>query len=202
MDGTIGFVSGQGVPPIDPRVARTRNDVLAAGVHLLTTEGWDAITHARVAKEAGYAKGTVYVHWPERIDLLRDTLAAYGQLRHHEPTGNLRTDLIGELSTFRTALENNGLDRVLAALAERAGTDDEIASIRQAFVADGEGLIRHLLASVCRGEELDAATFMLCGTVLHAALLHDAAASDDAVAFAVDAVLARVAPPKRPSRRR
>jgi AcrR family transcriptional regulator len=85
-------------------VARTRHDVLAAAVRLLTTTGWDRVTHANVAVEAGYSKGTLYVHWPERIDLLRDTLSSYKQLRHHTVTGDLRADLIGELITFRSAL--------------------------------------------------------------------------------------------------
>ncbi len=88
----------------DPRVTRTRNDVLGAAVRILVEHGWDEVTHARVAKEAGYSRATVYAHWPDRIDLLRDAFGRYGQMPHHEPTGDAVTDLRGEVESFCRAM--------------------------------------------------------------------------------------------------
>ena len=53
---------------IDPRVARTRRDVVDATAALLLEVGWDGVTHARVAQRSGYSKATVYAHWPARLD--------------------------------------------------------------------------------------------------------------------------------------
>ncbi|HYN56665.1 MAG TPA: helix-turn-helix domain-containing protein [Motilibacterales bacterium] len=86
---------------VDPRVVRTRNDVLPVAVRVLVDEGWEAVTPSRVAKEAGYSRATVYAHWPERMDLLRDAFAHYGEMPHYEPTtGDPRADLRGELRSF------------------------------------------------------------------------------------------------------
>ena len=174
----------------DPRVTRTRQDVLAAVIDVLIDEGWDAVTHPHVARVAGYSKATVYAHWPERIDLLRDAFARFGEMPHHEPTGDLRTDLVGELRSFRRALIDHRLDRVLAILAERASADPEFVAMRDEFVVEGEAPLRSTLAAVGDGPIVEAAVMMLCGLVLHPMLMHGAAPSDVAIEAGVDLVLA------------
>jgi AcrR family transcriptional regulator len=182
--------AADGVAAEDPRVTRTRQDVLAAVIDVLIDEGWDAVTHPHVARVAGYSKATVYAHWPERIDLLRDALARFGEMPHHEPTGDLRSDLIGELRSFRRALVDHRLDRVLAILAERASADPEFISLRDAFVAEGEAPLRSTLVALGDGPEVEAAVMMLCGLALHPMLMHGAAPSDAAIEAGVDMVLA------------
>jgi hypothetical protein len=56
--------------------------------------------------------------------------------------------------------------------------------------------VRRLLAQVLHGPELEAAALMLCGSVLHSALMHGRLPDDEVVAAAVDLVLraARAAP--------
>lgn len=174
---------------VDPRVVRTRNDVLAAAMTVLLDEGWDAVTQPNVARRAGYSKGTVYTHWPERIDLLRDVLAGYGEPHHHVPTGDLRADLVGELTAFRTTLIEHDLARILAILAERSWAVPEIVAIRDRFVADGERPIRELLATIAAGTDLEAVTLMLLGLVLDAVLLHGTPPQDAVVEAAVDQAL-------------
>lgn len=172
-------------------MTRTRNDVLAATLEVLIADGWDAVTQPNVARAAGYAKGTVYAHWPERIDLLRDAFERYaqGQMPHHEPVGELRADLIGELVTFRSAFTDLRLDRALAILAERSAVVPELAAIRDTFVEEGERPIRGLLGTLTAGAELEAATLMLCGLVVDAVLLHGTPPADDVLEAAVDQVL-------------
>ncbi|CAA9242901.1 MAG: hypothetical protein AVDCRST_MAG41-1538 [uncultured Corynebacteriales bacterium] len=178
-----------GQEPVDPRVLRTRNDVLRTAIEILVADGWDAVTQPRVARAAGYSKATVYAHWPERADLVRDALARFGDMPHHEATGDLRTDLIGELVSFRQGMLEHRLDRVLAVLAERAPSVPELVDVRTAFVADGERPMRERLGTVLSGARLEAATVMLCGLVLDAALLHGAPPTDEVLAAAVDLVL-------------
>ncbi len=174
---------------VDARVVRTRNDVLGTAIDVLIDDGWEAVTQPNIARAAGYSKATVYSHWPDRLDLLRDALARFGSMPHHEPTGDLRADLVAELISFRTALTEHRLDRVLAILAERASAVPEIADIRDRFVSDGERPLRDMLAEVATSDELESATMALCGAVLHPVLMHGEAPSDAAIEQAVDVTL-------------
>lgn len=173
----------------DPRVARTRADVVRVAVALLVEEGWDAVTHARVAKQAGYSRATVYAHWPDRFDLLRDAFAAYGEMPHHEATGDPATDLAGELRSFVRAMAEHRLDRALATLAERAQTQTEVVPIRDGFVAAGEGPMRDSATRLAQGAVAEAIVLMLCGTITHSVLMHGRVPDDDVVDAALEVVL-------------
>src|SRR5580693_2734166 len=58
----------------DPRATRSREAILAAAWDLLAREGPGAITHQRVAQQAGVGRATGYRHWAAPEDLLRDVL--------------------------------------------------------------------------------------------------------------------------------
>lgn len=173
----------------DPRVVRTHEDVVRAAVRLLVEDGWDAVTHARVAKEAGYSRATVYAHWPARSDLLRDAFASYGEMPHHEPTGDPEADLRGELRSFVDAMARHRLDRALATLAERAQTQPDARPIRDRFVEAGEAPMRSTVPALARGAEAEAVVQMLCGMVTHAVLMHGEPPANDVLDAAVDLVL-------------
>lgn len=173
----------------DPRVVRTREDVLQATVDVLVEEGWDALTLPHVARRAGYSKATLYAHWPDRLALLRDALAHWGQMPHLPPAGGLRDDLLVELRSFRAAMVEHRLDRALVVLAERAPNEPDLVPLRNAFVADGERVMRERLRPLLPPSAVDAAVLMLCGAVLQSVLLHGRAPSDRVLATAVDAVV-------------
>jgi AcrR family transcriptional regulator len=171
-------------------VVRTRNDVLPVAVRVLVDEGWEAVTPSRVAKEAGYSRATVYAHWPDRMDLLRDAFAHYGEMPHHDPSHvDPRADLRGELRSFCQAMVERRLDRALATLAERAQTNPEVVGIRDAFVADGERPMRSTLAGLTSEASLEASLLMLTGMVTHSFLMHGVPPGDDVLDAAVDIVL-------------
>ncbi len=178
-----------GCPVADPRVVRTRKDVLGAALDVLLDEGLEAMTHQHVAQVAGYSKATVYAHWPTRTDLIRDSLTRFVHVRHHRPTGALRTDLIEELITFRSAMVEQRLDRALAVLIDLTASVPELVDVRDRLVAEGERVIRQLLAPELQGPRLEAATLALCGAVLHSALMHGRLPADDVIEAAVDLVL-------------
>jgi AcrR family transcriptional regulator len=174
---------------MDARVVRTRNDVLRAALDVLIDEGRDAVTHQRLAQVAGYSRVTLYKHWPTRADILREAFAGLVDAHHHTPTGDVRTDLIGELTTFRAVIEQRRIDRALAALAELAASHPELADVRDEVVSAGERVLRELLAPRLQGPELEAATLMLSGAILNAAMMHGRPPADDVIAAAVDIVL-------------
>ncbi len=186
MAPTEGDADGQ---PLDARVIRTRNDILRAAIDVLTGEGPDAVTHNRLAEVAGYSRATIYKHWPTRNALFLDAFAYRPSGEHHVPTGDLRADLIAELTMFRRGIERQRLDRALAALAALTTSIPELAGVRDAVVAEGERVLLQLLTPVVQGTELEAAMRMLSGSVLHSALMHGQPPGDDVIAAVVDLLL-------------
>jgi len=175
--------------PLDARVVRTRNDILRAAIDVLTAEGPDAVTHHRLAEVAGYSRATIYKHWPTRDALFVDAFTYRPSGEHHVPTGDLRADLIAELTMFRRGMERHRLDRALAALAALTTSIPELAGVRDKLVAEGERVLLQLLAPVAHGAELEAAMRMLSGSVLQTALLHGELPGDDVIAATVDLLL-------------
>ncbi|MDA9292911.1 TetR/AcrR family transcriptional regulator [bacterium] len=122
------------VDHLDARVARTRHAVLDAGAKLLFTDGWDAVTHLRVAEESGVGRATIYRHWPTVEDLLADVLMdCQAPLVPDEPTGDLRHDLISAVRVFVEPLHTSKLGEVLVAAIDRAPSDPRIRAMHDAM---------------------------------------------------------------------
>lgn len=166
----------------DPRVVRTRRDVLAAARQVLIDEGWERVTVSRVADRSGYARTTLYRHWPQRLDLLRDLIEEEARLAHSTPTGDLRADLIAELEAFRVAVTATGLGRMMIAIGQQARDDAELADLNRSMRAGGVRVLEEvLIAASERGEllrdiDLDEAAAQLIGPVVFAYLFE---AQDD-----------------------
>jgi AcrR family transcriptional regulator len=172
----------------DARVSRTRADVSRAALHVLTTEGADALTHAHVAEIAGYSKTTLYTHWPSRVELIALALDAIDNLPHQEPTGDLRADLIGELQAFRRAVREHRLDQILSVMAQWASVE-EMARIRDRLNTEAQKPVRDMLATRFSGPELEAAISMLAGVVACPTLMFGAPPDDTVITAAVDLML-------------
>lgn len=189
----VATVSPTEEPPvpdrIDPRVRRTRHDVRRAAGELLLDTGWDAVTHARVAAEAGYSRATIYAHWPRQIDLLIEAFNHLGAIPHHEPTGDLRRDLIGELTVFRTVLVDHGLARILATLADRAATNPELAEFRDSIVAEGNRFFLAIFRQHQSQEQAELSSALVVGTIYYLSTMTDEPISDATIAGIADRVL-------------
>lgn len=191
---------------VDPRVSRTRRDVLAAAREVLLEEGWERVTVSRVADRSGYARTTLYRHWPQRLDLLRDLIGEEARLVHSIPAGDLRSDLIAELEAFRVAVTSSGLGRMMIAIGQQARDDAELSDLNRAMRADGARVLEEIVtAGVERGELGDrvnsgAAVAQLVGPVLFGYLFEgDAGLDREFVESVVDwFLLAAAVPPGRP----
>jgi AcrR family transcriptional regulator len=172
----------------DARVARTRADVARAALEVLTREGSEAVTHARVAEIAGYSKTTLYTHWPARIDLITMAIESLGAMPHHERTGDLRADIVAELKVFRTGILDLRLDRVLASMAQWA-SEAQMRQGRDRVNTDGQHQMLAMLGEVFSGAALDAAVSMLTGVVACPSLMYGTLPDDDIIDAAVDIVL-------------
>ena len=178
----------------DARVARTRADVARAALEVLTAEGSEAVTHARVAEIAKYSKTTLYTHWPARIDLITMAIEALGEMPHHQRTGELRADVIAELKVFRKGVLDLRLDRVLASMAQWA-------SDRADATDSGQGKHRWPAPDVCDARRGASRARRWtrpspCSPVSSRALslMFGTLPDDDIIAAAVDIVLKSASP--------
>ncbi len=169
---------------VDPRVTRTRHAVLAAAREVLLDEGWEGVTLGRVAERSGYARTTLYRHWPQRLDLLRDLIREEARLAHTTPMGDLRDDLVAELEAFRVAVTSTGLGRVMIAIGQQARDDAELADLNRSMRAEGARVLEAIVVDAVaagdlpRGLRADAAVAQLVGPVLFRYLFEDHDALD------------------------
>lgn len=118
----------------DARITKTRRKVLDAGAIILFTDGWSEVTHLRLAKETGVARGTIYRHWPTIDDLIVEIFescdpAPYAAKR----TGVLRADLIAELTLLSQNLASSKLGDVILNAARLADNNAMMARVHAAM---------------------------------------------------------------------
>ncbi|MFI6576240.1 TetR/AcrR family transcriptional regulator [Nocardiopsis sp. NPDC050513] len=180
---------------LDPRIARTRRDVVDATSALLLEEGWDAVTHAAVARRAGYSKATVYAHWPARLDLISASIEQICDAADHPaPTGDLRTDLRVALEDFAHDLTHRRLDRLLAGVVEHAPDSEVVAGLRTRLYETGTSAMRAVLASHLSQRDVEPALALLTGAVFTLVTFEGKAASAAVVDDLIDRVLASTTP--------
>ena len=102
----------------DPRAVRSREAILAAAFDLLAREGPGAITHQRVAQQAGVGRATVYRHWAAPEDLLRDVLYTAELPFFATPALPLRSWLHAELRQLADELALPAVAAVTMALMQ------------------------------------------------------------------------------------
>ncbi|MEW6474382.1 MAG: TetR/AcrR family transcriptional regulator [Actinomycetota bacterium] len=189
----------------DVRVERTRGVVLAVARNLLLEEGWDAVTHLRVAAASGVARATVYRHWPSCADLLHDVLRREAEMSHSRPTGRLRQDLIAELDALRRQLGAPTLAGVLAVLMERSLYDPELAPVKHSVVAEISRVLRQCLCDgIDDGDlpatlDVDLAMARLLGPLLYRRLASGERLTPTVVAAVVDSFLSSPVSPTKPT---
>lgn len=118
----------------DARITKTRQKVLDAGAIVLFTDGWSEVTHLRLAKETGVARGTIYRHWPTIDDLIVEIFescdpAPYAAKR----AGELRADLIAELTLLSENLASTKLGDVILNAARLADKNAMMARVHIAM---------------------------------------------------------------------
>lgn len=67
---SVRQVSQDAPADVDPRVARTRANVLRAATDLLVDGGPTAVTIEAIVASSGVARSTIYRHWESRDDIL------------------------------------------------------------------------------------------------------------------------------------
>jgi AcrR family transcriptional regulator len=168
---------GRATDDLDPRVARTRDAVLEAVRTLVQRDGVEAVTHQRVAVEAGIGRATVYRHWPDRTHLLLDALAEPEDPESWAGSGDLVVDLTRELGRLQRILTGSPFVPELAALLGRSEWEPALRELEEQLLAHGTaGLRRSLQQAIVRGElpadlDVDGALARLAGPLFFRRML-------------------------------
>lgn len=195
MEGEASVSTAAPERETDSRREQTRALALQAARALLAEEGWDAITHLRVAERAGLGRATIYRHWRDPGGLRRDALAEEIHVFHIVPTGDLRADLISELLAIRHELAERGQSRVFATLIGHAQGDAEVRRLKSELVEEGTAGLRRIVTDALAdgrlgpGLDLEEAVALLAGPVSYKAFLADEPISVELLEQTVDGLL-------------
>lgn len=184
-------------PAIDPRVARTREAVIAAVRQLIQSAGIEAVTHQRVAEAAGVGRASVYRHWPDRTNLLIDALADLPAADDDwASSGDLATDLRVELGRLQRIFNDSPFVPQVAALVSGAEADPELRTLKQQLLERGTAGIRRAVAEGIAAGQLDAdldpsqVVAMLAGPLFYQRLLANERITDRFIASLVEVLTA------------
>ena len=120
----------------DPRVARTRANVLAVAGELLAEEGREGFSVDAIAKRSGVARTTIYRHWPEIGDLLFDTLRDMTRAAAAPDTGSARDDLVALYSSLTTSFETSCVGRAMPVMLDITRRDPALRPLHRSFIAE------------------------------------------------------------------
>src|SRR6266511_1467285 len=191
-------------PATDPRAARSREAILAAAYDLLAREGPGAITHQRVAQQAGVGRATVYRHWAAPEDLLRDVLYTAELPFFATPALPLRSWLHAELRQLADELALPAVASLAIALMEQTRSGGVGARPHRHITASPERLAAAFALAVDAGE-LDTApdpalaAAHLIGPLVYRTTLQAAAVPDSLLAEVIDSVAHWRAPDLAPA---
>lgn len=180
----------------DPRREQSRALALQAARALLAEEGWDAITHLRVAERSGLGRATIYRHWPDPAALRRDALSEEVHVFHTAVTGDLRADLVAELLAIRHELAERGQGRVFATLIGQAQADPELRRLKEELVLEGSAGLRRIVTDaqaegrLHEGLDPEEAVALLAGPVTYMTFLAEEPISSRLIDQTVDGLLA------------
>ncbi|WP_327658654.1 MULTISPECIES: TetR/AcrR family transcriptional regulator [unclassified Streptomyces] len=186
-----------GTQRVDPRITRSRSAALTAVRELLREGGLPAITHVNVSSRSGVGRSTLYRHWPDVTDLLRDALAGQMARSHSVPKGDLREDLLAELDLVRGQLTDPATERIMRVVIERADSSAAFAALKRDLYREGSRTTAAVIEdAVARGElspatDVEFAVAQLLGPLFFRRLLAGARLERADVVCVVDAFLSR-----------
>jgi AcrR family transcriptional regulator len=178
----------------DPRAARSREAMLVAARRLLAGEGPGAVTHQRVAREAGVGRATVYRHWPRPDQLLLDAMGGAELPLFLDPVAPVRPWLCRELRRMADELASPAVAAVALTLAQSALDDPEMARRHDESLRTITERLHAALRTAVDGGELESdvepadLTALLAGPIVHRTAIQRGEVSDTLIARMVDGI--------------
>lgn len=178
----------------DPRATRSREAMLAAARQLLVCEGPGAVTHQRIAQQAGVGRATVYRHWPRSEQLLLDAMGGADLPLFKDPEAPIRAWLHRQLRQMADELAVPAVAAMSLTLAQSAIWDPELAHRQDESVRTiVERIHAAVQSAVASGElETDAGpsdlAAMLVGPIVYRTTMQRGDVSDDLIDRLVDSI--------------
>ena len=159
---------------IDPRVERSRVQVLHSTLELLGEVGYGDLTIEAVAARSGVAKSTIYRHWKGKLELVTD---AFIEMKVAEPPP-AAGPVAQRVTAVLVDLASNVVDpgwRVtcMPALIEASARCPEVADVSRDLAETGTARLRAVLDDGVAAGELppDVDTLLLADALLGPILL-------------------------------
>lgn len=138
----------------------TRSRLLTSGTQLFAEHGLNGVTSHDIARAAGVAAGTFYLHFPDKSTLFEEiAVDTESRLRAHieaatRTAGDLRGAVRAQVEAlFDFASDNRDLIRILFS-ADAGAAGSELLDSFSASIAEGR---RHAIATGEMPREIDAA---------------------------------------------
>jgi AcrR family transcriptional regulator len=137
-----------------PRSKEREREILAAALHALVTEGFDAMTIEGVAAAAGAGKATVYRRWHNKIDLVIDAIREQVALRADiVDTGDIGADMRSFLTQLQCDLLGPNGALLATFMAERLRHPSLAQAFEEQYVSQKRAQLRRLVRrAVARGD--------------------------------------------------
>jgi len=144
---------------VDPRVERSREQVLRSTLDLLAEVGFGDLTIEGVAARSGVAKSTIYRHWKGKLELVTD---AFVELRTFDappapgPVRERVTALLTEVAD--SVIDPSWRVTCLPALFEASARCPEVAEVSRDLAETGMSRLLSVLDEGVAAGELPAGT--------------------------------------------
>jgi AcrR family transcriptional regulator len=112
---------------VDERVRRSKATVLGITAELLFEHGFGGVSVDEISRRSGVAKTTIYRHWPNRTDLLRDACSTISTRQVVPDTGSLEGDVTVLMLHLSKLLRTARWTSVLPSIIDAAERDPAIA---------------------------------------------------------------------------
>ena len=134
-----------------PRSKEREREILAAALHTLVTEGFDAMTIEGVAAAAGAGKATVYRRWHNKIDLVIDAIGEQVALRAEiVDTGDIGADMRSYLRQLQRDLLGPNGALLATFMAERLRHPALAEAFEAQYASEKRACLRKLVRSRSR----------------------------------------------------
>jgi AcrR family transcriptional regulator len=191
---------GRGRRPAD----EVRSSVLETAGRILLRDGMRAVTFDRVASEAGSSKMTLYKWWSSPGALAAEAyFARSAPVLDFPNTGDLRADLISQLTSFVRWISSDGASGPVTEIIGAAQLDPELGRAwSESYGLPRRELARTRLRSAQQSGQLradaniDVIVDQLWGACYHRLLVLKVSLDESVVVPMVDQALYGAAPPR------
>ncbi len=119
--------------------------MLEAARRHLAQHGYEAMSVALVAQEAGTTRQAVYRRWPTKADLATAAVAAMSRAAERAPTDDPYADLVAELEAFRRGVSRPDGVSLVGTMLLRSTDPELVQHYRERIVTPRRARLRAIL---------------------------------------------------------